>query len=93
MKGSSGYLSNCCCLPTLTCTSLHVVTIPVPWGHISGKSWGDEVSERKILCIHGETGVCGGGEGGRAGSKEDGMEYANCSSSFMNSCIQCSGTF
>ena len=58
MKGSSGCLSNCCCLPTLTCTSLHVVTIPVPWGHISGKSWGDEVSERKILCIHGETGLC-----------------------------------
>ena len=31
-----------------------VVSIPVPWGHIAGKSWGEEVSERKILCIHGE---------------------------------------
>ena len=36
------------------CFSVCVVTIPVPWGHISGKSWGDEVSKRKILCIHGE---------------------------------------
>lgn len=52
------------------CFSLCVVTIPVPWGHISGKSWGDEVSERKVLCIHGEY-------HGRAGSVEDGMECAN----------------
>ena len=36
------------------CFSVCVVTIPVPWGHISGKSWGDEVSKHKILCIHGE---------------------------------------
>ena len=39
------------------CFSLCVVTIPVPWGHISGKSWGDEVSEQKILCIHGKGGL------------------------------------
>ena len=36
------------------CFSVCVVTIPVPWGYISGKSWGDEVSKHKILCIHGE---------------------------------------
>ena len=31
-----------------------VVTISVPWGHIAGKSWGDEKNNKKVLCLHGE---------------------------------------
>ena len=52
------------------CFSVCVVTIPVPWGYISGKSWGDEVSKRKILCIHGEYQE-------RAGSVKDCMKCTN----------------
>jgi pimeloyl-ACP methyl ester carboxylesterase len=35
------------------CDQWKEISIPVPWGHIAGKSWGDEKSSRKVLCLHG----------------------------------------
>ena len=29
------------------------VQLPVPWGHIAGKSWGDPAG-RRVLAVHGE---------------------------------------
>lgn len=35
-----------------------VVCLPVPWGHVSGKAWGDPAN-KPVLALHGEL----GGEG------------------------------
>jgi pimeloyl-ACP methyl ester carboxylesterase len=40
-------------VPRRMCDQWKEISIPVPWGHIAGKSWGDEKSSRKVLCLHG----------------------------------------
>ncbi|XP_050541233.1 serine hydrolase-like protein isoform X2 [Daktulosphaira vitifoliae] len=34
------------------------ITIPVPWGHISAKTWGNTMATR-VLCVHGKQDNCG----------------------------------
>ncbi|CAK9295195.1 unnamed protein product [Gordionus sp. m RMFG-2023] len=29
------------------------VEIPVPWGHIAGKLWNNDLKSKKVLCVHG----------------------------------------
>ena len=30
------------------------VRLPVPWGHVCGKAWGDPASDKPVLALHGK---------------------------------------
>ncbi|XP_050422240.1 probable serine hydrolase isoform X1 [Adelges cooleyi] len=35
------------------------ILIPVPWGHISAKLWGEQSQRERVLCVHGLQDNCG----------------------------------